>query len=48
MHKGEEKYWIAYSEELVTGDLDSESKRLVQEVIDLNRRYAKELSSLFE
>jgi len=44
--KGTEKYAIHYSEELVKGDLDPESKRIVKEVIDNSRRHAEQLKHL--
>ncbi|WP_156288971.1 DUF2383 domain-containing protein [Oceanobacillus salinisoli] len=37
--KGMDNYGVQYSEELVKGDLDLESKQLVEEVIDTNRKY---------
>ncbi|MBM4763047.1 DUF2383 domain-containing protein [Bacillus sp. B15-48] len=42
--KGMDRYGIHYSEELVKGDLDSESKRIVEDVIDTNRRHAQQLN----
>ncbi|MBU8918939.1 PA2169 family four-helix-bundle protein [Bacillus sp. FJAT-29953] len=44
--KGMEQYGVEYSEELVKGDLDPESKRIVEEVINTNRRIAQELREL--
>jgi bacterioferritin len=44
--KGNEKYGVDYSEELVKGDLDPESKRIVEEVIDTNRRHVTQLKYL--
>lgn len=38
--KGVDDYGVHYSEEIVKGDLDPESKQLVEEVIDTNRRHA--------
>lgn len=44
--KGFEKYGVHYSEELVKGDLDLESKQIVDEVINDSRRHAKQLRNL--
>ncbi|WP_423798310.1 DUF2383 domain-containing protein [Neobacillus sp. SAB-20_R2A] len=44
--KGMDQYGVQYSEELVKGDLDPESKRIVEEIIDTNRRIALELRQL--
>lgn len=44
--KGMDQYGVHYSEELVKGDLDPESKTLVEEVIDTNRRHSEELRQL--
>ncbi|MFC4321607.1 DUF2383 domain-containing protein [Litchfieldia salsa] len=44
--KGEEQYGVHYSEELVKGDLDSETQRIVEEVIDVQRRHVEKLKSL--
>lgn len=44
--KGLEQYGVEYSEELVRGDLDPESRKLVEEVIDTSRRHADELRKL--
>ncbi|UFT99395.1 PA2169 family four-helix-bundle protein [Radiobacillus kanasensis] len=44
--KGLENYGVHYSEEVVKGDLDLESKRIVEEVIDSNRRHAEKLRQL--
>ncbi|MGJ9386104.1 DUF2383 domain-containing protein [Salipaludibacillus sp. CF4.18] len=45
--KGVDNYGIHYSEEVAKGDLDPESKRVVEEVINSNRRHAEELRQLF-
>ncbi|GAA0337988.1 hypothetical protein GCM10008967_30340 [Bacillus carboniphilus] len=44
--KGLEEYGVQYSEEVVRGDLDPESRQLVEEVLDVNRRQADELRSM--
>jgi bacterioferritin len=44
--KGMEQYGVQYSEELVRGDLDPESQRLAEEVIDTSRKHAEELRQL--
>ncbi|WP_253701349.1 DUF892 family protein [Bacillus sp. FJAT-29814] len=44
--KGMAQYGVEYSEELVRGDLDPESRRLAEEVIDTSRRHAEELRQL--
>lgn len=44
--KGIHKYGLQYSEELVRGDLDSESKQMVEEVFDTNRRHVEQLKEL--
>lgn len=44
--KGIDNYGVHYSEEIVKGDLDLESKRIVEEVINNNRRHAEELRQL--
>lgn len=44
--KGMEKYGVQYSEEVVKGDLDLESKKIVEEVIDTNRKQAETLRGL--
>ncbi len=44
--KGLDNYGIQYSEEVAKGDLDPESKRIVEEVIDRNRKQAEELRRL--
>jgi bacterioferritin len=41
--KGLDHYGVAYSEELVRGDLDSESRQLAEEVIDTSRRQIVQL-----
>jgi len=44
--KGVNNYGVEYSEELVKGDLDQESRKIVEEVIDTNRRHVEQLKSL--
>ncbi|MED4205928.1 DUF892 family protein [Neobacillus mesonae] len=44
--KGVDQYGVEYSEELVRGDLDSESKKIAEEVINTSRRQAEELRKL--
>ncbi|AZU62663.1 DUF892 family protein [Neobacillus mesonae] len=44
--KGVDQYGVEYSEELVRGDLDPESKKIAEEVINTSRRQAKELRKL--
>ncbi len=44
--KGVDNYGIHYSEEVAKGDLDLESKKIVEEVINSNRRHAEELRQL--
>ncbi|WP_066383212.1 DUF892 family protein [Neobacillus mesonae] len=44
--KGVDQYGVEYSEELVRGDLDSESKKIAEEVINTSRRQAIELRKL--
>ncbi|MDG5790051.1 DUF2383 domain-containing protein [Evansella sp. AB-P1] len=44
--KGIDNYGVEYSEEIVKGDLDPESQRIVEEVIDNNRRHAEKLRQL--
>lgn len=46
--KGADKYGVEYSEEVAKGDLDQESKQLVEEVIDTNRRHAEHLRNLLQ
>ncbi|MEK3990486.1 hypothetical protein [Robertmurraya sp. FSL R5-0851] len=46
--KGVDDYGVHYSEELVRGDLDSESRQIVEEVIDTNRRHADFLRQLLQ
>jgi len=41
--KGLDHYGVEYSEELVRGDLDSESRQLAEEVIDTSRRQIEQL-----
>ena len=44
--KGMNKYGVQYSEELVKGDLDPESKLIAEEVIDTSRRHVEQLRQL--
>lgn len=44
--KGLDKYGVQNSEEVSKGDLDPESKRIVEEVINCNRRQAEEIRQL--
>lgn len=44
--KGLDKYGVEYSEELVKGDLDPESKKIAEEVINSSRRHAEEIKIL--
>ncbi|MGE7925786.1 DUF2383 domain-containing protein [Viridibacillus arvi] len=44
--KGLDKYGVQYSEEIVKGDLDATSKKIVDEVINANRRNAEKLRQL--
>jgi bacterioferritin len=45
---GVDNYGIHYSEELVKGDLDPESRQLVEKVIDTNRSHADRLRQLLQ
>lgn len=45
---GVDNYGVQYSEEIVKGDLDSESRQLVEEVIDTNRKHAERLRQLLQ
>ena len=44
--EGFDKYGVYFSEEIVKGDLDPESKQIAEDVIDTNRRHAEQLRSL--
>jgi bacterioferritin len=44
--EGFDKYGVQYSEEVVKGDLDPESKQLIEDVIDTNRRHVEQLRQL--
>lgn len=44
--EGMDKYGVEYSEELVKGDLDPESRQIVEDVINTNRRHVEYLSQL--
>lgn len=44
--KGLKNYGVHYSEKLIAGDLDPESKQIVDEVIDTNRKHVDQLGQL--
>lgn len=44
--EGFDKYGVQYSEELVKGDLDPESKQIAEDVINSSRRHAEQLRHL--
>src|SRR5690606_20801149 len=44
--EGMEKYGIEYSEKLVRGDLDPESRQFAEDVIDTSRKHAEELKKI--
>ncbi len=44
--EGTDNYGVHYSEAVVKGDLDPESKRLIEGVIDTNRKHVEELRRL--
>jgi bacterioferritin len=44
--KGLDHYGVQYSEELVRGDLDTESRQLTEDVIDTSRRQIEQLKQL--
>ena len=44
--EGIDKYEVQYSEEIVRGDLDAASKKIVEEVFNTNRRNAEKLRQL--
>ena len=44
--EGLDNYGVQYSEELVKGDLDPESKKIAEKVIDTSRRQVEELRHL--
>ncbi|WP_091271768.1 DUF2383 domain-containing protein [Alteribacillus persepolensis] len=44
--KGLDKYGIHYSEEIVRGDVDPESRRIVEEVIDTNRKFVDDIRAM--
>lgn len=44
--EGVDTYGVHYSEELVKGDLDIESKQIAEEVIDTSRRHVEQLRHL--
>ena len=44
--EGMDKYGVQYSEELVKGDLDPESKQIAEEVINTSRRHVEQLRQL--
>jgi bacterioferritin len=45
---GVDNYGVKYSEEVVKGDLDPESRQLVEKVIDTNRRHAEQLKQMLQ
>lgn len=46
--KGLDNYGVQYSEKLVRGDLDPESRQLAKEVIDTSRRQIEQLQHLLQ
>ncbi|WP_010283660.1 DUF2383 domain-containing protein [Bacillus timonensis] len=46
--EGLEKYGVEYSEELVKGDLDPESRKVAEEVIDTSRKHADIIKKLLK
>jgi len=44
--KGLDTYGVRYSEELVKGDLDPESRQVAEDVIDTSRRHVEQLKHL--
>lgn len=44
--KGEDYYGIQISEEIVKGDLDPESRKLIEEILDRDREHVKMLNGL--
>ena len=44
--EGLDKYGVEYSEELVKGDLDPESRKIAEDVINTSRRHAEEIKIL--
>jgi bacterioferritin len=44
--KGLDQYGVQYSEELVRGDLDPESRQLAEKVIDISRKQIEQLQHL--
>lgn len=44
--KGENYYGIQVSEEIVKGDLDPESKKIIEEILDEDRKHVKLLNKL--
>lgn len=44
--KGEDYYGITISEEIVKGDLDQESKQLIEQILDHDQRHVEQLSQL--
>jgi bacterioferritin len=43
---GLDTYGVRYSEELVKGDLDPESRKIAEEVIDTSRRHSEQLKQM--
>ena len=46
--KGFDKYGVQYSEELVRGDLDPESRKIAEDVINTSRKHAEQLKQLLQ
>jgi bacterioferritin len=46
--KGESYYGIEVSEEIVKGDLDKESKRLIKSILDQDRQHVNKLDNLIK
>ena len=46
--EGFDKYGVQYSEELVRGDLDPESKKIAEDVINTSRKHAEQLKQLLQ
>ncbi len=46
--KGFEQYGVRYSEEIVRGDLDWESRKIAENVIDTSRRHAEKLQQFLQ
>ncbi|HZH59840.1 MAG TPA: ferritin-like domain-containing protein [Metabacillus sp.] len=46
--KGENEYGIGMSEEIVRGDLDEESRHLIENILDRDRQHVKILDELLQ